>query len=226
MGSKTRKRTRDVPHPSKRPGEFPSLRKRRKAMSQRIRESMTPAVDEAKANTAPSRPQISMLVEDLAEGLEPAPIFGQYPVGLIEKLLPRLGVDRTRILHVCSGALRRGEGIRVDLRPDARPDILADGRALPFADGTIDAILIDPPYTEQYARDLYGVDYPLPSHLLREAARVAKPNAVIGFVHYLVPMPPDGCRHLKTHGLSMGFGFPMRAVTMFVRDQASLPGVR
>lgn len=171
---------------------------------------------------APGRPQISMLVEDLAADLEPAPIFGQYPVGLIEKLLPWFGCDRRRILHVCSGALGRGEGIRVDIRPDARPDIIADGRALPLGVGTVDAVLIDPPYTAQYAKDLYGVEYPRPAHLLAEAVRVVKPCGIVGLVHYLVPMPPPGARHVKTLGLSMGFGFPMRAVTLFVRDQAEL----
>lgn len=227
-----RTRPRDVPHPGKRArvdfnGSASRLKK--PSMSKRIRDSLSrvPGTNgswpaHGADVSGPGRPQISMLVEDIAADLEPARVFGQYPVGLIEKLLPWFRVDRTRILHVCSGALRRGEGIRVDLRAEAAPDIVADGRELPLADASIDAVLIDPPYTEQYAKDLYGVDYPRPSHLLREAARVAKPCAVIGFVHYLVPMPPDGCRHEKTLGLSMGFGFPMRAVTLFRREQERL----
>ena len=75
---------------------------------------------------------------------------------------------------MCSGSLPRGEGIRVDIRPEARPDFLADGTNLPFADGEHDAVMIDPPYTEGYARSLYGVKYARPSHLLREAARVVR----------------------------------------------------
>ena len=83
-------------------------------------------------------------------------------------------------------------------------------------------MLLDPTYTKQYARDLYGVQYPRPSHLLREAARVVKPCGRIGFVHYLVPMPPPGCDFVKVLGLSTGFGFAMRAVTIFAKQQDSL----
>lgn len=173
----------------------------------------------------PKAPPICMLYPDLAEGLEPAPVFGQFPRGLIGKILPWLRARRDRVLHVCSGALPRGEGIRVDIRPEAHPDILADGRALPFADGTIEAVLLDPPYTEHYAKELYGTDYPRPSHLLAEAARVVQPGGRIGFVHYITPNPPAGTRFVKCFALSMGFGFPMRCISIYERLALELPGM-
>ncbi len=176
------------------------------------------------AGTDPRPPLFGFLHDDLHTLDElPKAVFGQYSKGLIAKLLPWLRCERSQILHVCSGALPPGEGIRVDIRPDAKPDILADGRDLPLADASVDAVLIDPPYTEQYAQDLYGVEYPRPAHLLREAARVVKPCGRIGFVHYLVPMPAPGTRLVKVMGLSSGLGFSMRAVTIFQRDQAELP---
>ena len=73
-----------------------------------------------------------------------------------------------------------------------------------------------------YARELYRTDYPRPSHLLAEAARVVRPSGRIAIVHYIVPNPPPGCHHVKTLGLSMGFGYPMRAVTIYEREQDSL----
>lgn len=177
---------------------------------------------------APRRPAICFLYEDLAELAElegdgPEQVFGMYPRSFIPKILPWLRCGRRQVVHVCSGGLPPGEGIRVDIRPEARPDILADGRHLPFEDGSVDALLIDPPYTEHYARDLYGVSYPRPAHLLREAARVVKPQGRIGFVHYITPNPPPMTRVVKVFGLSTGFGFPMRAVTIFEREQHSLP---
>jgi hypothetical protein len=178
-----------------------------------------------KALSDPGRPALCFLYEDLAEielRARPQPVFGQYPASLIPKILPWLKCDRREVLHVCSGALPRGEGIRVDIRPEAQPDILADGRALPLADGSVEAVMLDPPYTQHYAQDLYGVEYPRPSHLLREAARVVRPCGRIAFVHYITPTPPPYCRVVKVFGLSTGFGFPMRAVTIYERDQDGL----
>lgn len=172
---------------------------------------------------APRPPPVLVLYEDLYDfGDKPAPVYGQYPRGLIKRMLPWLRCERHEILHVCSGALPRGEGIRVDIRPEAKPDILADGRALPLADGSVKAVLIDPPYCPEYAKSLYGVEYPRPSHLLREAARVVRPGGRIAIVHYITPKPVAGLVFVKAFGLSTGFDMPMRAVTVYER---TMPGI-
>jgi len=175
------------------------------------------------SGAAPKPPPICVLYEDIADDMpKPAPVYGQYPRSLIAKLLPHLGCERREILHVCSGSLPRGEGIRVDIRPAAMPDILADGRALPLADGSIAAVMIDPPYTPHYAREFYGVEYPRPSHLLREAVRVVRPGGVVVIVHYITPKPPKGARFIKAFALSTGFNMLVRAVSLYQRDQSEL----
>lgn len=161
-------------------------------------------------------------VEFLARPKRPTAVYGQYPRGLIAKMLPWLLCERHEILHVCSGSLPPGEGIRVDVRPTAMPDILADGRKLPLPSGGTAAVMIDPPYSDAYARSLYGVGYPRPSHLLREAARVVRRGGRIAIVHYITPKPAPGTRFVKAFGLSTGFDMPMRAVSIYQRDDAEL----
>jgi SAM-dependent methyltransferase len=163
-----------------------------------------------------------MLFEDLGELEAPPGVLGMYPATLIPRLLPWLKCERRELLHVCSGGLPPGEGIRVDIRPEAQPDIVADGRSLPLPDNSQAAVLLDPPYTEHYARELYGTEYPRPAHLLAEAARVVRPNGRIGFVHYIVPNAPARTRFIRAFGLSMGFGYPMRAVTFYEKEGRSL----
>jgi SAM-dependent methyltransferase len=191
----------------------------------RVRKEDGTSFENRAVDRSPRRPPFCMVLPDVAElgeGSEGGGVYGMYPAALIPKLLPWLGCARSEILHVCSGGLPPGEGIRVDVRPEARPDIVADGRALPLADGSVAAVLIDPPYSEHYARELYGTDYPRPAHLLAEAVRVVRPCGRIGIVHYIVPNPPEGAVFIRCFGLSMGFGYPMRAVTLYERRQASL----
>lgn len=217
--------TRNVPHPA--PfggGGVDGMRSRSDFAGSTARlKRRTAKRGDARPRPSPPRPPpLFNLHDDANDRSEPQPIYGQYPRGLIAKLLPLLGCERREILHVCSGALPRGEGVRVDIRPAAQPDILADGRALPIASGSIAAVMLDPPYCEDYARSLYGVEYPRPAHLLAEAARVVRPGGRIAFVHYIVPPPPAGTRVVRILGMSIGFNMPMRALAIFERDQAEL----
>lgn len=157
--------------------------------------------------------------------LEPEPCLGRYPKGFLEWAIRELGVAPHKILHVCTGGMSSEEahgGLRLDLRSAAAPDVIADGRALPFLDGVWDAVMIDPPYSVEYAKSLYGVEYPRPSHLLREAARVVKPGGQIAILHFIVPVPPKGTDLVRVVGITQGLGYRIRAWTIYRRQQAGL----
>lgn len=151
------------------------------------------------------------------------PVFGGFPQRFLPWALKLLRCQPSEILHVCSGGLPAAAGgIRVDIRQEARPDIVADGARLPFRDGAFRGVLIDPPYTVEYARALYGTAYPRPSHLLREAVRVVRPSGRVGLLHFLVPHSPPGARLVGVWGVWQGCGYRIRAFTVLEREQPRL----
>lgn len=152
-------------------------------------------------------------------------VFGQFPNGFLSDVLRMklLGdVARDEVLHVCSGTLGPRERWTVDVRLAARPAVVAQGQALPFVEASFRAVMLDPPYTEEYARNLYRSEFPRPSHLLKEAARVVKPGGRIGLLHIAVPITPPDCQFIQSFGVVPGPGFRIRAFTIYERRQANL----
>jgi hypothetical protein len=152
-------------------------------------------------------------------------VFGRYPKGFLAHVVSRelLGrVCRDEILHVCSGTLSLSERWTVDIRAEAKPLVQASGTALPFRDGAFKAVMLDPPYSDQYARNLYRTENPRPSWLLREAARVVMSGGRIGMLHVAVPFAPPACRLVKVYGVSTGVGFRILAFTVYEREQERL----
>lgn len=152
-------------------------------------------------------------------------VYGRYPHGFLDHVIKTqlLGdVRRQHILHVCSGTLSDAEAWTVDLRAQARPRVQASGTALPFRDASFRAVMLDPPYSDEYARNLYKTENPRPSWLLKDAARVVVPGGRIGILHVAIPFSPPGCRLVTVYGISTGVGFRIRAFTIYEREQASL----
>jgi hypothetical protein len=141
---------------------------------------------------------------------EAFPDGGGYPKGFIEWALSTLGnVDYSRVLHLCSGSVRTG--FTVDLRESVRPRVVADARQTPFRDGSFEAIMCDPPYSLEYAQNLYGTTYPKPGELLREAARLLVEGGRVGLLHHLVPMNRAPMKFVKVYGVTTGLGTAIRA---------------
>lgn len=159
------------------------------------------------------------------EEMDGLAVFGRYPKGWLTHVLKlRLmgDVRRDDILHVASGTLGAEERWTVDIRPEALPSVVADGCHLPFSDASFKAVMLDPPYTDTYARNLYGTENPRPSWLLREAARVVVPGGRIGFMHIAVPFAPPGCYLVTVRAITIGVGFRVRAWTVYEKHQAGL----
>ncbi len=149
--------------------------------------------------------------------------WGAYPRDFIRWASQVMQCNRQDIVHLCSGSLPKGEGaLRVDIRPEVLPDVVADCRALPLADNCAAAVLLDPPYSVEYAQDLYQTEYPRPSALLAEASRIVKPGCPIGLLHFLVPFPPADTRIETVYGVTTGPNYRIRAFTIYRKQQAGL----
>jgi len=155
-----------------------------------------------------------------AEDFGVFPEGGGYPIGFLQLAYETLGVtDPDKVLHLCSGSMRRG--VRVDIRPECKPDIVADCRSVPLPDESFDWIMADPPYAEDYARNLYGTEqhYPKPGQILKEAARLLRPGGRVGLLHFIVPMVRKPLKLLEVRGITTGAGYAIRAWSVFEKGR-------
>ncbi len=180
---------------------------------------------EAHRNGTASKYEVMELAEHDAGDVDGFAVFGRYPKGFLAHVVKAEWLGRVRrdeILHVCSGTLSETETWTVDVRGQARPRVQADGKALPFRADSFKAVMLDPPYSDEYARNLYGIENPRPSWLLKEAARVVVPGGRIGILHVAIPFAPPGCFLVDVWPVTTGVGFRIRALTCYEKAQDGL----
>ena len=151
-----------------------------------------------------------------SEDFGPFPDGGGYPYRFMHLAYETLGVtDPSQVLHLCSGSVE--VGVRVDIRPEVSPDIVADCRNVPLPDASFDWIMSDPPYSEEYAKNLYGTEkhYPKPGQILKEASRLLRPGGRVGLLHFQVPMSRPPLKLVGVWGVTTGAGYAIRAWSVF-----------
>lgn len=163
------------------------------------------------------KPKAAQWFTDFPEG-------GGYPKGFIEWAYDVMAAERgldvepSEVLHLCGGSLTTG--VTVDIRPEKNPTIVADCRAVPLPDESFDFILADPPYSAEYARNLYGTEehYPKPGQILKEAMRLLRPGGLFGLLHFQVPMVRKPAKIVNVYGITTGSGYAIRAWTLLRKD--------
>lgn len=180
---------------------------------------MTVATFKQRDKNAKGRGHPVMFGMPEAEFFGAFPDGGGYPIGFLKRAFTILGVtDPAQVLHVCSGSMRIG--VRVDIRPEMEPTVVADARALPFPEASFEWVMADPPYSREYAANLYGTGdvYPDPHQLAQECLRVLKPGGRMGFMHHIVPKFKRPGRLLNVYTITQGPGYNVRAWSVFTRD--------
>lgn len=156
--------------------------------------------------------------------------YGAYPNGFLERARALLGVSSfDSVLHVCGGAAKQYPtwnklGVldkTLDLDPICKPDFLADARESILHSPLWAAILCDPPYTLEHAKQYSpGADkLPMPNSLLKNALKAVRIGGRVGFLHYLLPRPPASvpAKLIAIVGVICGFNNRIRIYSVFER---------
>lgn len=169
---------------------------------------------------APGRGHPRLAGTCVATHFDPFPDGGGYPYKFVDWAMKEMGcTDARQILHLCSGSMR--SGTRVDIRESMKPTVVADVRRLPFPDCSFDFIMADPPYSKEYASNLYGTGdaYPPPGAIVKEACRVLRPGGCLGLLHFMVPMITKPMQIIRIYGITTGSGYAIRAWTLMVKGR-------
>lgn len=114
---------------------------------------------------------------------------GCYPMHF-EKRLPEI-LESSDFVHFFAGM--SVSGYRIDCNPAVNPDLVANVECTGLPDNSFDAGMADPPYTPEFARNLYNTDYPSWTKWTKELVRLVKPGGRIAIMqNYIVPRLP-GC---------------------------------
>lgn len=117
---------------------------------------------------------------------------GGFPRYFEENLIQLLGYPE-RVLHPFGGMAEHGT--RVDLNPTVEPDVLADAHALPFPDGSFDLVILDPPYSDEEAAELYETPPLRRAAYTAEAVRVLREGGWLAVYGDREPARPPRCNH-------------------------------
>lgn len=145
---------------------------------------------------------------------------GGFPLYFEENLIKLLGYPRA-ILQPFGGLAEYG--IRMDLKPEVNPDIVGDAHDIPYLDQIFDCVILDPPYSDQQAADLYGTPKLNKSEYTREAVRVTKQGGWVVVYGDKEPARPACCNHALRIVVVLRPHHTARIVGVFQRRKPGMP---
>jgi hypothetical protein len=117
---------------------------------------------------------------------------GSFPLHF-EKKLHRLLGEPEKVLHPFGGLAEIGDW--VDLNETTAPTWVGDGHDMHWLpDSCYDLVILDPPYDDEMAAELYGTPPLRYGVYTREAVRVCKPGGHVAIYHWVMTPRPEGTR--------------------------------
>jgi SAM-dependent methyltransferase len=144
--------------------------------------------------------------------------YGAYPPGYLKRVAALFpDVWDARVLHPFAGSLAGVHGVRVDINPANKPDVVADAACLPFEPASFDLVLADPPYS---AADALNYGHPMINRrkVMHELARVTRPGGYMVWLDTTWPMFRKDMWHcFGVIGLVRSTNHRVRLISIFER---------
>lgn len=157
---------------------------------------------------------------DPSTGQKKVLLRGCFPAGLLNKTKKALynyyPTNPKDILHVCSGSVDKKEGLRLDIDPQFSPDYLCNAEDMqPVEDNSFQLSFSDTPYNIDASDKYYGKAMINRSKVLKEMARVTKPNGLILILDQIMPVsPPKIIKRIGMIGVTSVPNLDMRILTI------------
>lgn len=145
---------------------------------------------------------------------------GGFPLHFEQNLMQILGYPEL-VLQPFGG--RAEIGLRVDINPEVEPDLVADAHDLPLPDEFFDCVILDPPYSDQEALDLYQTPPLKPGKFTNEAVRVLKPGGWLCVYTDREPRRPPRCNHTLRIIVVLRPGHSTRTCMVFQKRMPGMP---
>jgi hypothetical protein len=127
---------------------------------------------------------------------------GSFPRGFIN-WLKQMGWHKGKVCHLCSGGVNDEGSFKVDIRPEMKPDLVADATDTKLPSESFDVVVLDPPYSLELAKKLYGTEsyFKGIDAFTKEASRICKKGGLIITLTYQVPKRVKDCDFIAVWGI-------------------------